>query len=99
MLCGPAADRAHSSPIDNLSYAARRGCLSRYLDEVDVAVSTHARIFWPAARRLPHQDAVVHAFGHHKIAKPTHTVDIAHMHLHPVGGAMTVLTGRVEPEG
>jgi hypothetical protein len=50
---------------------------------VDVTISTHARILWPAARRFPHQDAVVDTFGHNEVAKPPHTVDIAHMYLRP----------------
>ena len=81
-LCAPAVGRHAAALPEGYICEAGHYCLGKYLDEVDVAVSTHACILWPGAWRLPHQDAVVYAFGHNKVAKPPHAVHIAHMHLH-----------------
>lgn len=60
-------------------------CMCRHrathLNEVNVAIGTHAGILRPRPWRLPHQDAVVHALGHDEVAHPPHAVDVSYMHL------------------
>ena len=63
-----------------------------YMEEVDEALLQRV---CAGAVGLPHEDHIVHTFGQHNVAHPTHAVHIGIMNLHKVLKQLS--TAGVEP--